>query len=382
MVGAVRMVGAVEMVESVRMVEVGTNTAVAELTEQLKAEAQRLGFVLAGVTEAAAPPRLESFYAWLEAGFAGQMHYLSERRLAYAHPRHVLDGCRSILMLALPYQPVTPDSGPTPAEAHQTDACWGKVARYAQGEIDYHDVIHARLKSLRNWLLHRCPGAAVRGVVDTAPLLERELAAAAGLGWIGKNTLLLNRRWGSAFFLAAVLTDVELRPDEPLHTAHCGSCTACLDACPTQAFPRPFVLDATRCISYLTIEHREAVSAELRSQLEGWVFGCDICQEVCPWNRHAAKQRLGEPGEAAFAPRDDLNPLDLLGVLELDDEHFRQRFRHTPLWRAKRRGLLRNAILVAGTRRPPQALPSLMRLCSDAEPLIQEAARWAVRQYP
>lgn len=380
------------------IVAVVWNVPLSNLTDQLKAAAGQLGFILAGVTAAAAPRRLHSFYAWLDAGYAGQMHYLTDRRAAYSHPQHVLEGCRSILMLALPYAPSLPanrhasgrerdefsgaaaiiESSPVsePSRGHL-----GKVARYAQGVTDYHDVIHHRLKALRHWLLEQCPGAAVRGVVDTATLLERELAAAAGLGWIGKNTLLLNRQWGSTFFLAALLTDIELQTDIPDDHSYCGTCTACLDACPTQAFPEPFVLDATRCISYLTIEHRGAVDEALRQQLDGWVFGCDVCQDVCPWNQHAAKQQAGAVVDSEFAPRSDLQRFDVLELLSLDDEQFRLRFRRTPLWRAKRRGLLRNAILIAGTRRLPQAHELLLRLSRDNEPLIQQAATWALKQY-
>jgi epoxyqueuosine reductase len=354
---------------------------VMSFTEQLKDQARQLGFVLAGVTRAATPARLHSFHAWLEAGYAGQMHYLFERREAYAHPRHVLDGCRSILMLALPYAPLDPASDSDLPDDSQSDLSGrGKIAKYAQGSSDYHDVIHARLKSLRSWFQTQQPGAAVRGVVDTAPLLERELAAAAGLGWIGKNTLLLNRHWGSTFFLAAILTDCELESDEPTEHSYCGTCTACLDACPTQAFPQPYVLDANRCISYLTIEHRDTLDAAVQEQLHGWVFGCDVCQQVCPWNHHAQRQLESQAIEIEFEPRADLHQFDLVQTLELDDAQFRQLFRHTPLWRAKRRGLLRNTILIAGTRRLAAAQPALNRLCNDAEPLIREAAQWAVRQ--
>ncbi len=337
-----------------------------ELTLGLKQRAAELGFVLSGVTAAAAPGRLQAFHAWLEAGYAGQMSYLHTRREAYSHPRYVLEGCRSIVMLALPY-------GPSSRSATTEHA---KVARYAQGSRDYHDVITDKLKLLRTWLLEQQPQCNVRGVVDTAPLLERELAAAAGLGWIGKNTLLLNRQWGSYFFLAALLTDLELHSDESDEHSYCGTCTACLEACPTGAFPQPFVLDATRCISYLTIEHRGAIDPALQQQLSGWVFGCDICQQVCPWNR-----RVPENSQPEFAPRDDLQNLDLVELLGLDEAAFRQRFRQTPLWRAKRRGLLRNAILVAGTKKLPQAHAQLLRLCEDDEELLAQAASWAVSQY-
>ncbi len=360
---------------SVLIVAIVRNVLLNSFTEQLKARADQLGFVLGGVTLAAAPHRLQHFHTWLDAGYAGQMQYLSDRREAYAHPRHVLDGCRSILMLALPYAPIEDSTGGRQASTV------GKVAKYAQGSIDYHDVIHDRLKELKRWLLERHPRAAVRGVVDTAPLLERELAEAAGLGWVGKNTLLLNRQWGSTFFLAALLTDLELQPDEPYEKGYCGTCTACLDACPTSAFPAPFVLDATKCISYLTIEHREAIDPTLRQRLDGWVFGCDVCQEVCPWNRYTAKTRDNDCLTPEFEPRKDLTQLDLLDALELTEEQFRQRFRKTPLWRAKRRGLLRNAILIAGTRRLPETREALQRLIHDAEPLIQHAAQWALQQY-
>ncbi len=366
------------------------------IAERLKQQASQLGFVLSGVSAAAAPGRLDAFHAWLDAGYAGQMKYLHEHRQAYSHPRHVLDGCRTILMLAMPYGAAGEyrvegedwrdgkagergergEKNSRGGDSRRGASSHIRVARYAQGEVDYHDVIHGRLKQLKGWLLEQQPGALVRGVVDTAPLLERELAAAAGLGWIGKNTLLLNRRWGSYFFLAALLTDLDLPVDVADDKNYCGTCRACLDACPTDAFPSPFVLDARRCISYLTIEHRDAIEPELQSQLSGWVFGCDVCQQVCPWNR-----RVPHSQEPEFTPRDDLAQLDIVVVLDLNDEAFRQQFRRTPLWRAKRRGVLRNAILIAGTRRIPQARAALLRLCSDEEELLREAAKWAVEQY-
>ena len=201
------------------------------------------------------------------------------------------------------------------------------MSRYAWGDADYHDLIHERLARLgRVASPSECRPRRVRGVVDTAPLLEREFAQLAGLGWVGKHTLLINRQQGSWFFLAALLTDVELSYDAPHETDHCGTCRACLDACPTGAFPQPYVLDATRCISYLTIELRDAVPAELRSGIGDWLFGCDVCQDVCPWNSRAPLSR-----QAEFVPREDSNPIDLISLFELDDAAFRERFRHTPL---------------------------------------------------
>lgn len=336
------------------------------LTDELKKAAADRGFVLSGVTPAARPERYHAFLEWLEAGFAGEMRYLESRREAYATPSSILDGCTTLLMLGFPYRTEEPPL----AELGS-----GRVARYAWGEPDYHDHVFAQLGSLRSWLTERCPTARVRGVVDTAPLLEREFAEAAGLGWIGKNTLLLNRRWGSYFFLAALLTDLPLKVDPPQGKGYCGTCRACLDACPTGAFPSPYVLDARRCISYLTIEHRGDIDSALAVQMGDWMFGCDICQEVCPWNRRALISPAAIP-----APLASLAPADLVELLQLDEDHFRARYRHTPLWRAKRRGVLRNACLVLGNQRYRPAVAALQALTADPEPIIQHAARWALER--
>ncbi|QDV26996.1 tRNA epoxyqueuosine(34) reductase QueG [Aureliella helgolandensis] len=382
------------------------------LTDELKKQAQELGFVLSGVTASASPGRLAAFHRWLDAGYAGQMHYMHTRREAYADPKSVLEGCRSIVMLALPYttaepttaesptqaagpvetpEPaaapllVTATSGPQDAFVEQPAAAWpagrsandqgrsGRIARYAQGQLDYHDVIHGRLKELIAWLSAQQPTASVRGVVDTAPLLEREFAESAGLGWIGKNTLLLNRQWGSYFFLAALLTDLPLAVDPPQEKGYCGTCTACLQACPTDAFPAPYILDASRCISYLTIEHRDLIAPDLLPSMQNWVFGCDICQEVCPWNRKAE-----QGSENCFAPSRELQDFDVPQVLQFTDEEFRQHFRKTPLWRSKRRGILRNAILCAGNQRMAQTHSNIVKLLGDVEPLIRGAAAWTL----
>lgn len=333
-------------------------------TNALKAKAAELGFVLSGVAAAAQPQRYHSFLQWLDAGYAGQMLYLETRRDAYASPQSILDGCSTLLMLGFAYRTVEP------AEVEPGS---GRVARYAWGEPDYHDHILERLKALAQWLLQQHPTARARGVVDTAPLLEREFAEAAGLGWVGKNTLLLNRQWGSYFFLAALLTDLPLRVDPPQTQGYCGTCRACLDACPTQAFPQPYVLDARRCISYLTIEHRDHIDTNLAEQMGNWMFGCDICQEVCPWNRRAAVSTQAVP-----QPLASLTPADLVTLLQMDDEGFRKRYRHTPLWRAKRRGVIRNACLVLGNQRYQPAVPALQLLTADGEPLIRSAAQWAL----
>ncbi|HTQ40005.1 MAG TPA: tRNA epoxyqueuosine(34) reductase QueG [Pirellulales bacterium] len=336
------------------------------ITVELKAQAARLGFDLCGICPAFEPPGVDRLQTWLAAGYAGQMHYLPDRAKAAAHPRHVLDGARSIVMLAMNYrtaEPAEPKSGQ------------GRVSRYAWG-ADYHDVIRLRLTELADWLRVQSPGANVRGVVDTAPLLEREFAQLAGLGWIGKNTLLLNKQIGSWFFLAALLTDVELEYDTPHETDHCGTCRACLDACPTGAFVDAYVLDARRCISYLTIELREAIPTELRSGVGQWLFGCDVCQDVCPWNTRAPIST-----EPTFQPVEGMNAIELAALFELDDAGFRQRFRHTPLWRAKRRGLLRNAAIVLGNMPDAAALPALIRGLNDGEPLVRAACAWALGSY-
>jgi epoxyqueuosine reductase len=335
----------------------------ASLAAELKAQAQRLGFALSGICPAVEATGYERMQQWLASGYAGQMHYLSNRAEAYRHPRGVLDGARSVLMLALPYR----TEEPAPLAAGR-----GRISRYAWGPGDYHDVIHDKLHALADWLRQQVPSANVRGVVDSAPLLEREFAVLAGLGWIGKNTLLLNKPAGSYFFLAALLTDLDLPADEPFAADHCGTCTACLDACPTQAFPQPYVLDATRCISYLTIELRDAIRTDLREGIGEWLFGCDVCQDVCPWNTRAPLS-----DEPVFQPRADENPVDLVALFELDDAGFKQRFRHSPLWRAKRRGLLRNAAIVLGNQRAFQAVPALIRGLNDIEPLVRGACAWA-----
>jgi epoxyqueuosine reductase len=338
-----------------------------DLTANLKQSAARLGFSLAGVAPAVTPAGAARLDDWLAAGYAGQMHYLADRREAYDHPRHVLDGARSVVMLAMEYRSADPQP---PGQGE------GRISRYAWGPTDYHELIRDRLHELADQLRAWHPAGQVRGVVDTAPLLEREFAQLAGLGWIGKHTLVLNRDRGSWFFLAALVTDIELAYDAPHETDHCGTCRACLDACPTAAFPQPYVLDASRCISYLTIELKESIPADLRDGIGDWLFGCDVCQEVCPWNSHAELKP-----QALFEPLPQNNPLGLTQLFELDEAAFRARFRHTPLWRPKRRGILRNAAIVLGNRPTPAALPALVRGLNDDEPLVRGAAAWALGRY-
>ena len=336
------------------------------LTTALKEEAARLGFDLAGATPAVAPADIDRFDRWLADGYAGQMRYMADRAEAYRHPRHVHEEAKSILMLALNYRTVTPES----ARAGQ-----GSMSRYAWGS-DYHDLVRRKLHRLADFHRQLVPTARVRGVVDTAPLLERWFAQQAGLGWIGKNSLLVNERFGSWLFLGALLTSETLEYDRPLASGRCGSCRACLDACPTGAMVEPYRLDARRCCSYLTIELRGAIPPEFRSALGDRWFGCDACQEACPWNR-----RTSATAEAELCPRPDQNPVELVELFTADEATLRRRFRDTPLGRSKRRGLLRNAAVVLGNCRPHAALAALQLGLEDPEPLVRGACAWALGRY-
>jgi epoxyqueuosine reductase len=354
--------------------------SMATLEARLKDRARALGFELVGVAPATPADGFDRLRDWLARGFAGEMGYMHRHAEARRQPSSILPEVRSVVMVGMSYAPGAsrgrerPEGGAplrslTLPARHQ--GARGKVARYARG-ADYHDVLRARLRELLAWLQAERPGCRGRGVVDTAPLLERDFARRAGLGWFGKNTMLLNRRLGSYLFLAALLVDLDLAPDAPHSTSHCGSCTACLDACPTGAFAAPGLLDARRCVSYLTIELRGPVPEELRPGVGDWLFGCDVCQEVCPWNRKAPAGR-----EPAF-DRADLEALDPAELLGLSEEEFRHRFRGTALLRPRRPGLLRNAALVLGNTGGAAALPALRAALGDPEPLVREAAAWAI----
>ena len=294
----------------------------AALTEAIKAQALTLGFDLVAVGPADPPEHADSFRRWIDAGHAGTMGYLERRLPERVDPRRVLADARSVVTVALNYH-----------QGEAEDASWKAVARYAWGR-DYHDVMTPRLEALARFI-GEAAGARGKCYVDTGPLLERDLAARAGLGWVGKNTMLLNPALGSWFFIGVLLTTAELVHGEPLPD-RCGTCRACLDACPTDAFPAPYVLDARRCISYLTIEHRGDIEPALAAKMGEWQFGCDICQDVCPWNRRAPVTR-----EAAFQPTAPYP--GAAAVAGMDDEAFRGRFAGTPLTRPKAQGMRRNA---------------------------------------
>jgi epoxyqueuosine reductase len=336
----------------------------------LRRESLRLGFARVGIAAAAAPPHHDAFRDWLTAGLAGAMHPWLERHEPLRRSLEaILPDARTVVMLAIDHG-IGAGAGSEPLEPGR-----GRVARYARGD-DYHDLLRSRLNTLAAWLEARVPGSRARGVVDSAPLAERDFAWLAGLGWFGKNTMLIDPRAGSYFLLASLVTDVVLPPDAPLQTDHCGTCTACLDACPTGAFPAPRVLDASKCISALTIEHHGPIARERREELGDWIFGCDVCQEVCPWNRHA-------PGSAepAFQPRGGQASLPLAEVLALDERGFRQRFGGSPILRAKRRGLLRSAAVVLGNRPHPSSFAALAAALADDDAVIRGAAAWALGRW-
>jgi epoxyqueuosine reductase len=342
-----------------------------ELVGQIKEAARDIGFEVAGIASADPLRRDDAaFQAWSAAGFAAGMDYMTRRPELNADPRALVPYAQSVITLAVDYYSATP--------AFEHEHRYGRVARYAWG-LDYHDVVKPRLRALVSKIeqLVARPIHA-RCFVDAVPLLERAVAARAGLGFFGKNTNLLQPRGGSWFFLSEILLDLELPADNRQIKISCGTCRRCMDACPTDAFPAPYQLDSRKCISYLTIENKGAIPRELRAAMGDWIFGCDVCQDVCPFNRFASDTRWPEfHPESGAGPRIDL--VELLSITT--DEQFRARFRGTPLTRPKRRGLLRNAAVVAANVGATIAVPSLIdRIESDPEPLIRSHSLWALGQ--
>ncbi len=350
-----------------------------ELADAIKEYARQLGFPLAGITTPEPPAHFEVYQRWLEAGHHGQMTYLAEERALErrADPRNILPECRSILVLGIPYSnPALAQPEPKTSNAQLPVTNYGRTAAYAWGD-DYHLILPPRLEALVRFIEelvgHSVPN---RWYTDTGPLLERDLAQRAGLGWIGKNTCLISPRNGSYFLLAEILLGLDLPPDRPFTSDQCGSCTRCIEACPTQCIQSNRTLDARRCISYLTIENKAEIPLELRPQVGNWVFGCDICQMVCPWNIRFAHQH----GDPAFAPREGRALPVLAQDLTLTLEGFNRKFQNSPLKRAKRRGYLRNLAVAAGNARDVGSLPALEKAQNDAEPLVQQHAQWALGQ--
>ena len=344
------------------------------LTQAIKEQAYRLGFSLVGVTTCDPLPHAHVFEAWLKQGRHGEMTYLNSPRslLCRTRPDEILPECRSILVLGARY----PIPLPMVTNGNSDRLPRGRIASYAWGE-DYHDILPVRLQSLVQFIEaqigHSIPN---RWYTDTGPILERELAQRAGLGWIGKNTCLINPGKGSYFLLAEILLGIELEPNLPFTADHCGKCTRCILACPTGCILPDRTLDARRCISYLTIELKSAIPAESRSLMDGWVFGCDVCQQVCPWNRFADSQV--DPGFDTSLARPDV---DLLDELALTAVEFNHKYRHSPLRRAKRRGYLRNIAVALGNLRSPKAVAALIQaLMFDRESLVRAHAAWALGQ--
>lgn len=329
------------------------------LASRVLTHARHLGFDLAGIAPAVEADGFTHLQHWLKRGFAGEMGYMHAHGDARRHPASILPTVRSVVMVALNYNPGLTSQG--------------GIARYALTD-DYHHVLRHRLKELGTWIQEQVPGSWSRAVVDTAPLLERDFARRAGLGWLGKNTMLINRDLGSWFVLGALLVDVDLEPSAPHLTSHCGTCTACLRACPTDAFVAPYQLDARKCISYLTIEVKGSLPVENREDTGGWLFGCDICQDVCPWNRKAPLALESSP-----RPRPELLNADAVEILNLSPRAFAARFANTALHpRPGRRVVLRNAALVLGNTAGIEALPALRQALDDPEEIIREAAAWAI----
>ncbi len=338
-------------------------------TAALKERGRRLGFDLIGIAPAEPPAHAEFYVQWLQRGYAGTMSYLQrpdavERRI---DPRRALDGARSVVVVAMNYN--NGDAGPI------DDPSRPVVARYARG-TDYHLVFEEKLAVLEQVLASELDSAvATRAYVDYGPVLERDHAQRAGLGWIGKNTVLIHPNLGSYLFLGVILTDAELIFDEPFLPDRCGSCVRCIDACPTGAIVAPRELDSRLCISYLTIELRGPIPRQLRPLIGNRIFGCDICQEVCPWN-----DDIETTSEPRFQPRDDVTGPELLELMRLNDSEFSERFADTPLARARRRGLLRNVAVALGNWGDESAIPVLIDGLRDPEPLVRGHSAWALGQ--
>lgn len=345
----------------------GPSSNPAVLSTRVKEEAQRLGFGLVGISPVKSPPHEESFAAWLRKGLGGELGYLKRTEELRRDPVKLVPWAVTVVSVGMNYYTPLPRS-PSPGESK------GWISRYAWGD-DYHDIIEDRLELL----LERIRGifpipVEGRAFVDSGPVLERDIAGVAGIGWIGKNTHLISPRRGSWFFLGELFLSVEMAYDHPIRD-RCGQCDLCVKACPTGAFVGPYILDARRCISYLTIELKGAIPRHLRPLMGNHVFGCDICQEVCPYNVKAVPT-----DEKAYSPREGLYAPELIPLLSLSEEEFRRRFRGSPILRAKRRGFLRNVAVALGNLKTLEAVPALIQALRDDDPLVRRHVAWALGQ--
>jgi epoxyqueuosine reductase len=340
---------------------------VTPLIEKLKDHSRSLGFAFCGITSPEPPSHITEYENWIANNMHGEMHYMAtdrarERR---ANPKLISPECKSIIVVALPYT--------SPRRNIARNVSTGRIAAYAQGD-DYHDVIPPKLAQLIQWLEAETGKKIAHKIyTDTGPILEREIAQRAGLGWIGKNTMLINPKAGSYFLLGEVLIDLDLTPDAPFKTDHCGTCSRCIDACPTEAILDDRVLDARKCISYLTIEAKDSIPEELRSNLSDWVFGCDVCQAVCPWNRFAD----------SLTPDPELMPrhesINLIDEISITPHEFNLKFKNSPIKRSKRRGYLRNVAVALGNSNDPAVTPTLEKRASEeSDPLVKGHIEWAI----
>jgi epoxyqueuosine reductase len=332
--------------------------------QDIKNFAAALGFTRTGIAPIERSRESDFYSEWLDRGYAGEMEYLHRQRAARLDPRSVLPGARSVIVCAMNYNTAPPRTSFDKARA------W--ISRYAWGS-DYHNSLQEKLRELARWIEAHAT-ANTRAYVDTGPLTERVFANYAGIGWFGKNTCIINQKEGSWLFLGCVITDLELETDTPLPD-RCGTCTRCLDACPTDAFVAPYVLDSRKCISYTTIELRGAIPEESREGIGDHLFGCDICQDVCPWNRHAPIS-----SEPAFQPRGGLYWPALESLLDLSPEEWTAQIRGTPLKRAKVKGLLRNLMVVVGNSGMKSLVPRLRRYLDHEDEHVRSHAAWAIKK--
>jgi epoxyqueuosine reductase len=330
---------------------------------ELKHRARTLGFDLVGIAPVKTLPEAEFYPKWLELGYAGEMRYLERQKPARMDPRSILRDARSVVVCAVNYNTAKP------LTTYDRMRAW--VSRYAWGD-DYHETLKARLEALAHWIENQSP-TRTRTYVDTGPLIERVFAKYAGIGWFGKNTCIIHEKTGSWLFLGCVITDAEFAYDAPVPD-RCGTCTRCLEACPTGAILQPYVLDSRKCISYTTIELRGDIPEDDRKGIGHHLFGCDICQDVCPWNRRAPQS-----SDSAFEPKPDLFWPDLERLLELNDEQWRELIRGTAMKRAKVKGLLRNLMVVAGNSGAKQLLPKLRKYLAHADEHVRSHAAWAIK---
>jgi epoxyqueuosine reductase len=331
---------------------------------ELIGKARALGFDLVGVAPIGPFPEFSFYPKWLESGYAGEMRYLERQKAAKLKPDSILPGARSVIVCAMNY------NAPQPRTQFDRLRAW--VSRYAWGE-DYHDTVRRKLDELAVWI-EQASLQTTKVYVDTGPLLERVFAKYAGIGWFGKNTCIINQRAGSWLFLGCILTDLELEYDTPAPD-RCGACTRCIDACPTGAILEPYVLDSRKCIAYTTIELRGEIPQAEREGIGHHLFGCDICQDVCPWNSRAPYSEA-----AAFQPRTGLLWPEIDGLLDLSEEEWRRMIQGTAMKRAKVKGLLRNLMVIAGNSGVKEFLPSLRRFLSHSDEHVRSHARWAIER--